>query len=129
MRGIPLALLLLVSFSALATNLSGAWNTSFSLGNEFAASNTLSLRVSFGQWEIWSTSNFRGSEFVDQVFTVYGTLENLDFTVGMNFKPVPGANFSSFLTKEFAWSGGFAAFTLRLGNFSLGLTLIFGPEK
>jgi hypothetical protein len=129
MRGIPLALLLLVPFSALATNLSGAWNTSFSLGNEFTASNTLFLRVSLGQWEIWSTSNFRGSEFVNQVFTVYGTLENLDFTVGMNFKPVPGTNFSSLLTREFTWSGGFVAFTLRLGNFSLGLTLIFGLEK
>jgi len=123
------ALLLLVSLPALAADLSGSWNTSFSFSNEISVANTLTLRFSLSGWEIQSFSTFRGLSLSDQAFVFRGTLGNVNLSLGLHLKPVSEPILGVVSAQPFTLSQGFASFELKLGNSTLGLTLIFGPEK
>ena len=123
------ALLLLVSLPVLAADLSGSWNTSFSFGNELSLTNALALRFSLSGWEIRSFSNFRDLNLSDQAFVFRGTLGNVNLSLGLHLKPVSQPILGAVSAQPFALSQGFASFELKLGNFTLGLTLIFGQEK
>ena len=120
---------LLVALPALAANLSGSWNTSLSFGNETSLTNTLTLGLSLSGWEIQSLSNFRGLNLFDQAFLFRGTLGNVNLAMGLHLKPISEPILGTVSAQPFALSEGFASFELKLGNFTLGLTLFFGQEK
>ena len=122
-------LLLFCSFSAWATNLSGAWSSSLSLSNDVSLTNTLTLQFSLSGWEVQSFSIFRGLSLSDQAFVFRGTLGNVNLSLGLHLKSVSEPILGVVSAQPFTLSQGFASFELKLGNFTLGLTLIFGPEK
>lgn len=129
MRGVALGLLLLVTLPAWAIELSGAWSSSLSLSNDVNLTNTLTLQFSLSGWEIQSFSTFRGLSLSDQAFVFHGTLGNVNLSLGLHLKPVSEPILGVVSAQPFTLSQGFASFELKLGNFTLGLTLIFGPEK
>lgn len=91
--------------------------------------NTLTLRFSLSGWEIQSFSNFRGPNLSDQACVFRGTLGNVNLSLGLHLKPISEPILGIVSAQPFALSEGFASIELKLGNFTLGLTLIFGPEK
>ena len=129
MRGVALGLLLLVTLPAWAIELSGVWSSSLSLSNDVNLTNTLTLQFSLSGWEIQSFSTFRGLSLSDQAFVFHGTLGNVNLSLGLHLKPVSEPILGVVSAQPFTLSQGFASFELKLGNFTLGLTLIFGPEK
>jgi len=129
MRGAVVAFLLLAVFPAWAIDLSGAWSSSLSLSNDIDVANTLTLKFSLSGWEIRSFSTFRDLNLSDQAFVFRGTLGNVNLSLGLHLKPVSQPILGVVSAQPFALSQGFASFELKLGNFTLGLTLIFGPEK
>ena len=129
MRGAVVAFLLLAVFPAWAIDLSGAWSSSLSLSNNTDVTNTLTLQFSLSGWEIQSFSNFRGLNLSDQAFLFRGSLGNVNLSLGLHLKPASEPIFGIVSAQPFALSEGFASIELKLGNFTLGLTLIFGPGK
>ena len=129
MRGVALGLLLLVTLPAWAIELSGVWSSSLSLSNDVSLTNTLTLQFSLSGWEIQSFSTFRGLSLSDQAFVFRGTLGNVNLSLGLHLKPVSEPILGVVSAQPFTFSQGFASFELKLGNFTLGLTLIFGSEK
>jgi len=129
MRGAVVAFLLLAVFPAWAIDLSGAWSSSLSLSNDIDVANTLTLKFSLSGWEIQSFSTFRDLNLSDQAFVFRGNLGNVNLSLELHLKPVSQPIFGAVFAQSFALSQGFASFELKLGNFTLGLTLIFGQEK
>lgn len=129
MRAMVLTFLLLAWLPALAVDLSGSWNTSFSFGSDMTLTNTLTLQFSLSSWEIQSFSNFLGFKLSHQALVFHGTLGNVSLSLGVHLQPASQPILGTVSAQPFVLSQGFASMELKLGNFTLGLTLIFGQEK
>jgi len=129
MRCAVLALLLLAALPAWAIDISGTWSSSLSLSRDIGVTNALTLRFSSSGWEIQSFSNFRGFSLTDQSFVFRGTLGHVNLALGLHLKPASEPILGTISAQPFALAQGFASVELKLGNFTLGLTLIFGQER
>ena len=129
MRCAVLALLLLAALPAWAIDISGTWSSSLSLSRDIGVANALALRFSLSDWEIQSFSNFRGFSLTDQSFVFRGTLGHVNLALGLHLKPASEPILGTISSQPFALAQGFASVELKLGNFTLGLTLIFGQER
>ncbi|MBC7318191.1 hypothetical protein H5T57_02915 [Candidatus Bipolaricaulota bacterium] len=113
-----------------AFELSGSFSTGLTLAPAPSAPwNTLNLQLSFGSWEIQSSSTWQSFTLNKQSFAVAGNLGNLGIEAGVVLLPVTAPRLGAWTTQEFRVSESFLALELSLGQIRLKLVLQVGLDK
>jgi hypothetical protein len=129
-----LAAVVLVAWVGFGTGLSGEWSSQVAFaGGDALFSNTLTLHLTFSGWELTSTWDLAAPELSTHTLTFQGSLGLLNYEAGFSFRftslelsPLGGAH--GWAAEGLEWTGGFLTLELPLGDLTLRLTILHGPE-
>jgi len=128
-----LAAVVLVAWVGFGAGFSGEWSSRLALaGGEALFSNTLTLHLTFSGWELESTWDLAAPELNAQTLTFQGSLGLLNYEAGLSFRftalELSPLDSASWAAEGLEWTGGFLTLELPLGDLTLRLTILHGPE-
>jgi len=129
-----LAVVVLAAWVGLGAGFSGEWSSQVAFaGGDALFSNNLTLHLTFSGWELTSTWDLAVPFLSNHTLTFHGTLGLLNYQAGLSFRLASPELYASdtlsgWELEGLKWTGGFLTLELPLGDFTLRLTILHGPE-
>ena len=129
-----LAAMFLVTWVGFGAGFPGEWSSQVAFaGGEALFSNTLTLHLTFSGWELTSTWDLAAPELNTHTLSFQGSLGLLSYQADFSFH-FTSLELSSldgtpvWAVEGLEWTGGFLTLELPLGDLTLRLTILHGPE-
>ena len=133
-RSAVLAVVLLLGCAGLATDISGTWTTTVTLGKSFLPLTDLTLQFGFSDWKLTTSFTLEGTSLVGHELSLEASFGALEVSAGAAFRVPEGVELElldsgTFSLGDLQFLGGYISFELSLGDLKLKLTLVQGSPS
>ena len=132
-RSAVLAVVLLLGCAGLATDISGTWTTTVTLGEGFLPLTNLTLQFGFADWKLTTSFTLEGTSLVGHELSLEASFGALEVSASAAFRVPEGAELElldsgTFSLGDLQFLGDYISFELSLGDLTLKITLAQGAS-